>query len=70
LRILLERIIAKRRPPYSVLPAFYTQAGWVRVRLTELLPLDLGFKHRLLETNDGYTRVAQLREDMAHTHLV
>jgi hypothetical protein len=53
-----------------VLPAFYTQAGWVRVRLTERLPLDLGFKYRLLETNDGYTRVAQLREDMAHTHLV
>jgi hypothetical protein len=53
-----------------VLPAFYTQAGWVRVRLTELLPLDLDYKHRLLETNDGYTRVAQLREDMAHTHLV
>lgn len=70
LRLLLERIIAELGPPYSELPAFYGQAGWVSARLTELLPLELAIKQQLLETDDAYARLEQLREAMAHTQLL
>lgn len=61
---LLRRIIAELGPPYNNLPSFYAQAGWVGARLAELLPLDLDFKQRLLETDDAHARLIQLRDSL------
>lgn len=67
---LLERIIAELGPPFSNLAGFYAQAGWVGARLTELLPLDLPVKQRLLEMDDPHARLAQLREVMVNMHYL
>ncbi len=62
LRDLLQRIIVKVGEPYSTLPACYDQAGWVGARLTELLPLQLALKQRLLEIDDHVVRLHHLKE--------
>jgi uncharacterized protein len=70
LRELLERIITELGPPYSELPGFYGQAGWVSARLTELLPLDLGIKQQLLEINEPGARLSRLREAVASLNFL
>jgi Lon protease-like protein len=59
---LLEHIVAEMGPPYSDLPGRYRECGWVGARLTELLPLDLKHKQRLLEINDARARLSELRQ--------
>lgn len=64
LRLLLQRIITEVGEPYSSLPANYEYAGWVGARLTELLPLQLSIKQRLLEIDDHIVRLHHLKEAM------
>ena len=61
---ILQRIIAEVGEPYSSLPACYDKAGWVSSRLTELLPLQLYIKQRLLEIDDHIVRLYHLKEAM------
>ncbi len=64
MRLLLRRIITQLGEPYSNLPARYEYAGWVGARLTELLPLQLSIKQRLLEIDDHVVRLQHLKEAM------
>ena len=70
LSALLRQIIDEIGPPYSGLPARYDQAGWVAGRLTELLPLQMAVKQRLLETDDVRGRLALLRTELASLHYL
>jgi uncharacterized protein len=67
---LLQRIIAELGPPFSQLPSFYGQMGWVSARLTELLPLDLAMKQWLLEMDDAHARLTRLHEAMMSMHYL
>ena len=44
--------------------ADFEDAGWVGSRLCELLPLDPGFKQRMLELEDPIVRLEQLRTEL------
>jgi len=61
---ILQRIITDVGEPYTNLPANYDKAGWVGSRLTELLPIELHIKQRLLEIDDHIVRLYQLKEAM------
>lgn len=61
---LLKRILDEIGPPYSSLPDNTAQAGWVGARLTELLPLELVDKQKLLELDDPLARLFHLRDAM------
>lgn len=67
---LLERIIAEMGPPFSDRPGFYGQAGWVGARLTELLPIDLMLKQRLLEIENVHARLTELRDALVNMHFL
>ena len=70
LRILLQRIITEVGEPYTSLPASYEHAGWVGARLTELLPLQLSIKQRLLEIDDHVVRLHHLKEAMQESKFL
>lgn len=70
LSALLRLIINEIGPPYSGLPARYDHADWVAGRLTELLPLEMAVKQRLLETEDVRTRLTLLRIELAGLHYL
>ncbi len=63
---LLRRIIREVGQPYTGLVEFYQQAGWVSGRLTELLPLQMNLKQRLLEIDDHVVRLHHLRDAMVN----
>ncbi|QMU62671.1 MAG: peptidase S16 [Gammaproteobacteria bacterium] len=64
MRSLLQKVITQVGKPYTTLPAGYDYAGWVGARLTELLPLQLATKQRLLEIDDHIVRLYHLKEAM------
>lgn len=64
MREILQRIITEVGEPYSSLSPYYDKAGWVGARLTELLPLQLYTKQRLLEIDDHIVRLYHLKEVM------
>ena len=70
LRDLLQRIITEVGEPYTNLPAGYERAGWVGARLTELLPLKLSIKQRLLEIDDHVVRLHHLKEAMQESKFL
>lgn len=70
MRLLLQRIITEVGEPYSSLPARYEHAGWVGARLTELLPLQLSIKQRLLEIDDHIMRLHHLKEAMQESKIL
>lgn len=70
MQLLLRRIISKIGEPYSSIPAHYERAGWVGARLTELLPLRLSIKQRLLEIDDYIVRLHHLKEAMQKYKLL
>ncbi len=70
MQLLLRRIISKIGEPYSSIPAYYERAGWVGARLTELLPLQLSIKQRLLEIDDYIVRLHHLKEAMQKYKLL
>ena len=70
MRNLLQTIIMQVGDPYTLLPAEYGQAGWVGARLTELLPLQLATKQRLLEIDDHIVRLYHLKEAMQESKFI
>ena len=70
LKELLQRIITEVGEPYTILPARYEYAGWVGARLTELLPLQLATKQRLLEIDDHIVRLYHLKEAMQESNFL
>jgi len=70
MRILLQKIITQVGKPYTTLPAAYDHAGWVGARLTELLPLQLATKQRLLEIDDHIVRLYHLKEAMQESKFL
>lgn len=64
MKLILQHIISEVGEPYSTMPAGYELAGWVGGRLTELLPLELHLKQRLLEIDDHIVRLHHLKEAM------
>ena len=70
LHSLLQDIITQIGKPYTSLPAHYDQAGWVGARLTELLPLQLATKQRLLEIDDHIVRLYHLKEAMQESKFL
>ena len=70
LRNLLQTIITQVGDPYIGLPAAYDHAGWVGARLTELLPLQLATKQRLLEIDDHIVRLYHLKEAMQESKFL
>ena len=69
MRTMLQGIITQIGQPYTNLPAHYEQAGWVGARLTELLPLQLVTKQRLLEIDDHIVRLYHLKEAMQELEI-
>lgn len=70
MRRMLQKIIMQVGQPYTGLPAAYDNAGWVGARLTELLPLQLVIKQRLLEIDDHLVRLYHLKEAMQELKLL
>lgn len=70
MKLILQHIISEIRGPYSSLPARYEFAGWVGARLTELLPLQLPVKQRLLEMDDHIVRLHHLKEAMQESKFL
>ena len=70
LKDLLQRIITEVGNPYTTLPARYDYAGWVGARLTELLPLQLAMKQRLLEIDDHIVSLHHLKEAMQESNFL
>ena len=67
---LLQEIITKVGNPYTNIPARYEYAGWVGARLTELLPLQLPVKQRLLEIDDHVVRLYHLKDAMQESKFL
>ena len=67
---LLQQIITKVGNPYTSIPARYEYAGWVGARLTELLPLQLPIKQRLLEIDDHVVRLYHLKDAMQESKFI
>jgi uncharacterized protein len=61
---LLERLLDQLGTPWSHLERRLDDTAWVSGRLSELLPLDLAAKQRLLEQDDPLERIRQLRDLM------
>ncbi len=59
---LLKQIISQLEPPYSTLTPHYEDANWVSARLSELLPIDLTDKQRLLMDEDPHQRLAHIAD--------
>ena len=70
MRLILQHVISEVGEPYSSLPARYEYAGWVGARLTELLPLQLSIKQRLLEIDDHIVRLHHLKEAMQQSKFL
>ena len=70
MRTLLQKVITQVGTPYTTLPAGYDYAGWVGARLTELLPLQLSIKQRLLEIDDHIVRLYHLKEAMQESKFL
>ncbi len=58
---MLQAFIRKVGDPYTQLPTDYTDASWVSQRLTELLPISLLERQRLLESNDPLERLRHIQ---------
>lgn len=61
---LLSRLLDQLGPPWSDLNRDLTDAAWVCGRLTELLPLSLVLKQRILEEDDPLERLRLLHAAM------
>lgn len=61
---LLERILGELGHPYLTMTRDYQNAEWVGARLSELLPLELVQKQRLLQEEDPLRRLARLEESL------
>lgn len=59
---LLQKILQQLESPYSDYEPNYLSASWVSSRLTELLPLELEDKVRLMALPDPLTRCFLLRD--------
>lgn len=70
MRVLLQKVIIQVGEPYTTLPAGYDYAGWVGARLTELLPLQLATKQKLLEIDDHIVRLYHLKEAMQESNFL
>ena len=64
LGILLRRIREQLGGAYTVAEPQYEDAGWIACRLTEILPLPLRAKQRILEIDDPLERLSCLREQL------
>ncbi|WP_126456679.1 LON peptidase substrate-binding domain-containing protein [Sulfuriflexus mobilis] len=51
--------------PYTTLPKYYDQAGWVSYRLAELLPISLVQKQYFLQLDDPLERLERLSAILA-----
>ena len=60
----LKRIFAALQHPYITLPKKYDDATWVGSRLSELLPLSMLKKQKLLELHEPMGRLAMLYDEM------
>jgi len=60
LSALLERMLDSLNHPYITMTRHYNDADWVAGRLTELLPLELEHKQRLLLEDDPLQRLETL----------
>ncbi len=65
---LLERLLDQLGAPWSHLERKIGDSAWVAGRLTELLPLDLDIKQKLLEEDDPLERLRRLRAAMLVAH--
>ena len=54
---LLERVVAEQDPPIFAEPHQFGSAPWVGYRLTEILPVPLAAKQKLLELTDSLARL-------------
>ena len=54
---LLERVVAEQDPPIFAEPHEFGNAAWVGYRLTEILPVPLAAKQKLLELTDSLARL-------------
>ena len=61
---LLERVIADHRDLFET-PHRLDSSAWVASRLAEVLPLPLGLKQELLETDEGAARLARINALLA-----
>lgn len=66
---LLSRILDELGEPYASMPRALDRADWVGGRLSELLPLSLEVKQRLLEMDDPHQRLSLLRQGMLDMDL-
>lgn len=58
---LLERVVSEGGPSTFAQPHEFGDAAWVGYRLTEILPVPLAAKQKLLELSDSLTRLAILQ---------
>jgi len=61
---LLKEIITKLGKPFDQHPMQPNSAKWVGARLTELLPIDVDIKQRILEIDQPLVRLEHLRESL------
>lgn len=61
---LLQTIMAKLGKPFNEQPMQVDSAKWVGARLTELLPIDVNVKQRILEIDQPLVRLEHLRESL------
>ncbi len=57
---MLLKMVDELGHPYVTLPKAYDDSAWVGARLTELLPLELVQKQRLLQLNDPLERLERI----------
>lgn len=67
---LLKQIISQLEPPYANLTPHYEDANWVSARLSELLPIDLTDKQRLLLDENPHQRLAHIAELLRRRDLL
>ncbi len=66
----LKKIFSALQHPYITLPKKYDDASWVGSRLSELLPLAMQKKQKLLELNEPMSRLAMLYDEMLSLGLL
>lgn len=63
----VRRILNELGHPYETMPKHFDDAGWVSARLSELLPLPLTVKQRLLSLDDPIERIALVQQILEAT---
>ncbi len=66
---MLRTFIVRLGAPYQQLAADYSDASWVSQRLTELLPIPLLERQRLLESNDPLERLARVQATLQRLEI-